>query len=253
MRLTARASLLIVILLAGMLVLPRSISGVGTGVAVAQFPTPIVSDIIGKPTPSPDDDDDDGGGEDGGGSEDPGDGGGSGPGGGGGPGDLPGQGDKDKDKGGKNDKDKDDSKKDKDKRKDKNGPKDGLGGKNKKKKNKKDKSSIFPGVPSIPGSFNTDKLLAVAAHLRSLGHSQSEVSKGLPAVHHRGGLNLDRHLGRAALRARTDRENARGPGRFLQLRGSDPRPGSRNRQLLRRWSRRHHRACRTSPTAPTGT
>ncbi|HWC13544.1 MAG TPA: peptidoglycan DD-metalloendopeptidase family protein, partial [Actinomycetota bacterium] len=52
---------------------------------------------------------------------------------------------------------------------------DGKGkGKNKKKKKK---VSVIPptGTPDIPGSFNTEKLMSMAAHLRSLGWSAEEV------------------------------------------------------------------------------
>ncbi|MDQ3958142.1 MAG: M23 family metallopeptidase, partial [Actinomycetota bacterium] len=45
----------------------------------------------------------------------------------------------------------------------------------KKKKKKKDDDAILP-TPSIPGSFNTEKLLATAARLRSLGLPENEIA-----------------------------------------------------------------------------
>ena len=87
MRTTARICLAVVVLMSGLVVLPRPASRVVAPDASAQIPTPTIPDIFGSPTPSPDptkspdpDPDGDGGndgsgGDGGGGGSDEGDGG----------------------------------------------------------------------------------------------------------------------------------------------------------------------------------
>jgi murein DD-endopeptidase MepM/ murein hydrolase activator NlpD len=145
MKNAARISLAVVVLLAGALLLPRPAGRVLAPDAGAQVATPTIPDILptGSPSPSPSDTGD-GGGNDG----DDDDGGSGGV-------DKPGAGGGDK-KDGPNVKNATDKKK----------------GGRKGRKN----TSVFTGVPSIPGSFNTDDLVVVAAHLRSLGWSQQQVT-----------------------------------------------------------------------------
>lgn len=140
------------------MVIPRVSSSAGApGV---QVPTAIPSNILGKPTPKPSPSE----------TDDPGGGGGNDPGGGGNNnnnhengGDNPnGKGDKDKNKNGKNGKN------------DKNG-KLGRNGKRNGKKGKRHGKDIPPSSATIGGSWTTDKLVAVAARLRSLGWSQAKV------------------------------------------------------------------------------
>lgn len=168
MRTAARTALAIVVLLAGMVVVP----GAGRGLvrqAVAQVaqPTPTLPPILPgggdpDPSPSPTESEPSGGGGGGGG------GGGQGPGGGGGQG--PGEEDPEDEGENENQKPGDRKKGDKpggDVKKD--------AGDKKKKKKKKDDAEILP-TPSIPGSFNTEELLDTAARLRSLGLSEDEVA-----------------------------------------------------------------------------
>ena len=163
MRSAARLALATVVLAAALTVLPR---GGGSDAAFADvlgpIPTPLISDIIGEPKPEPEPDptqdptggDPTGGG--GGGDDGGGDGDGDGSGDGGGDGD--GDGKKDGRNGG-----------------DGPGGADGPGGRG--RKGKKDPLDVIPaaGTPSIPGSYNTEKLMGVAAHLRALGWSAEEV------------------------------------------------------------------------------
>ncbi|MBW3595035.1 MAG: M23 family metallopeptidase [Actinobacteria bacterium] len=157
MRNRARLSLGIIAVLAAALVIPRPIAS--SAFAAAIQITPTLPDILKTPTPTLDPNDPGGGG---GGNEEPGGGGGGNekPGGGGGGNKESGikvpSGDK--------------------KDNNKNGRQGNDGKKKNKKKNKKKEAGDLPsGVPTIPGSYNTEKLVAVAARLRSLGMSQGEV------------------------------------------------------------------------------
>ena len=147
----------VVLLLLAAGLLPRF----GTTSALAQpFPTPLLSDIVGEPKPKPSPTEDPGGGGGGGdpgggggGSEDPGDGGdgddGDGRGGDG--------------RGGRGGED---------------GSLDGSGGGGRGGRGPRGLgSNVIPpaGTPSIPGSFTTDGLMTIAAHLRSLGWSAEDV------------------------------------------------------------------------------
>lgn len=153
----ARFTLATVVLAAALIVVPR---GPGSGPALADIagpvPTPLISDIIGDPVPEESEDP----------VPDPGSGGGSGGGtgggsGGGGGGDGSGGGD------GKGDGSGGDGR---------NGGGDGTGGGGRGGKQNGPKSVVPPsGTPTIPGSYNTDKLMAVAVHLRALGWSAEEV------------------------------------------------------------------------------
>jgi hypothetical protein len=154
-----------VVLAAVLIVAPR---GVGVHRAFADImgpvPTPLISDIIGEPKPEESEDPGSGGG----GSEDPGDGSGGGDGSGsgggsgtGGGGDGSGKGGDGKGGGGRNGGD---------------GGLTGNDGRNGQGKNKSPVSVVPPsGTPLIPGAFNTNQLMAVAAHLRALGWSAQEV------------------------------------------------------------------------------
>ena len=144
------------------MVFPRPLTGSALAGGVIQV-TPILTDILDSPTPTLDPNP--GGGGGGGGGGEGGGGGGEGGGGGGGGGGENGGVDikdprKDDKKDGKGD--------------NKNG--DGQDGRNKKNK-KKNKDDEVPGsiAGRIPGAFDTNKLVAVAARLRSLGMSQAEV------------------------------------------------------------------------------
>lgn len=164
MRSAARIALAIVVLLGGTMFLP----GPGRGLvreAVAQVaqPTPTLPPILPgedpDPSPSPTE------------SEEPGPGGGGGGPGGGGGGGRPGEGEDPKGGDGRNDDEKPgDDGKDR-KRGDDPGDKRG----DEKKRKKKDDDEVLP-TPSIPGSFNTEELLDVAARLRSLGLSEDEIA-----------------------------------------------------------------------------
>jgi hypothetical protein len=145
------------------LVIPRSVSR--TAFAAIIQVTPTLPNIFDSPTPTVDPGKPGGGGGNepgGGGGNEPGGGGGNEPGGGG---NEPGGGDGDG-------KGKDDTKKKDGKQGDGNTVKPkGKRGKN------KDKDAVPPDsiAGRIPGAFDTTELVAVAARLRSLGMSQSEV------------------------------------------------------------------------------
>ena len=150
MRVTARIALAIVVLLAAAIVLPRSAGRVFTPEALAQLlPSPTIPDILPSPTATPTPTPTkpgDGGGD--------GDGDGKGDNDGDGPVDLPGG-----DGGGKND-----------------GSRQGGNG----TPGAKDKKESLTPEPvrsfyRVPGSYNTDALLSVAARLRSLGWSKDRV------------------------------------------------------------------------------
>jgi murein DD-endopeptidase MepM/ murein hydrolase activator NlpD len=130
------------------MVLPRPASRFVAPDVSAQLGTPTIPDIIPtlEPSPSPSPSETGGGGG-GGGS-----GGGGGGSGGGGEDPKEDEGDENQD------------------------GRDGPGGSDSTdRKGARGKGSIFTGVPSIPGSFNTDDLVAVAAQLRSLGWNQQQV------------------------------------------------------------------------------
>lgn len=165
MRSAARLALATVVLAAALMVVPRAGGNTAAFAGVLDpFPTPLISDILGEPKPEPEPDPtqdptggDPTGGDDGG---DDGDGDGDGSGGGG-----PGGGGKDGGggKGGDGP----------------GGSNDARGGRGK----KKNPLDVVPaaGTPKIPGSYNTEKLMGVAAHLRALGWSAEEViSKVFP-------------------------------------------------------------------------
>ncbi len=158
MRNTARLSLAIIVLLAGALVIPRPLSEKAFA-AIIQV-TPTLPDLIKSPTPTLP--------KDPGGNnnnneeqeeeeeEKPGGGGNNNP----GVVKTPGGGDNNKTKKGDNNK----------------GQRGNNGPGKKKGKGKNKKVAAIPGsTPMIPGSFNTEELVAVAARLRSLGMSESEV------------------------------------------------------------------------------
>jgi murein DD-endopeptidase MepM/ murein hydrolase activator NlpD len=151
MRLAARIALAIVVLLAGALVLPRTAGRVLSSEALAQvpLPTPTIPDILPSPSVSPtptptQPGDGDGGDKDGSDGNDGGDGDG--------PVDLPG-GDGGRNDGGRT------------------GGKGSPGG-----RNKKDAAPVR-SFYRVPGSYNTDALLSVAARLRSLGWTNERVLK----------------------------------------------------------------------------
>ncbi|MGH2788623.1 MAG: M23 family metallopeptidase [Actinomycetota bacterium] len=152
MRNAARITLAIVVVMAGAVVLPRSAGRVFTPDALAQIiPSPTIPDILPSPTVSPTPTPTGGGG--GGGGGDDGGGGGKGGGGGGGgddPIDLPG--------GDRGDK---------------------KGGEKSRERGDKGSRSIAPvrSFYRVPGSYNTNALLSVAARLRSLGWSKERVLK----------------------------------------------------------------------------
>jgi murein DD-endopeptidase MepM/ murein hydrolase activator NlpD len=143
-----------------MMVLPRVSSSAGA--PAVQVPTAIPSNILGKPTPKPSPSE----------TEDPG-GGGNNNNGGGGNNNNGGGGDDD----GKNNGKGDDKKDDKDGKKDKNDKngKPGKDGKKGKKGKRHGKKNVPESNLNIPGSWTTDKLVAVATRLRSLGWSEAQV------------------------------------------------------------------------------
>lgn len=146
MRVPARIALAIVVLLAGALVLPRSAGRVLTPEALAQIPlpSPTLPDVLPSPSVSPTPTDPGGGGGD--------DKDGKKGGGGDGPVDLPGGG---------------------------NGGNDGdrQGGRGTRARGKRGDRGTSPvaGFYRVPGSYNSDALLSVAAQLRSLGWSRERV------------------------------------------------------------------------------
>ena len=160
MRTAARTALALVVLLGGMLLVPAGRGIVQAAAQVAQ-PTPTLPPILpgggGDPEPSPSPTE----------TEPSGGGGGGGRGGGGG-----GGGEEEKPKPDDEPKKPGDDKK-------KPGGDDLKGGAGDKKRDNKKKKKVddepLP-TPSIPGSFNTEKLLATAARLRSLGLSEDEVA-----------------------------------------------------------------------------
>jgi murein DD-endopeptidase MepM/ murein hydrolase activator NlpD len=161
----ARVALAFVVLLGGMTLLPGGRGLVREAAAQIAQPTPTLPPILpggGDPDPSPSPTE----------SEDPGGNGGGGNGGnnnnGGGGGD-----EDPKDGEGKGD---DDKKPGDDKKGRKPGDEDDRKPGDKKNKKKKDKDDEVLPTPSIPGSFNTEELLATAARLRSLGLSEDEVA-----------------------------------------------------------------------------
>lgn len=158
MRTAARLTLATVILAACLSVLPRGFGDPQALAVVGPFPTPLLSQIFGEPEPDPepepepDPTDDPLGGDGGSGGDDGDDGDGSG---GDGSGDGKGSGD-----GGRN-----------------GGDGSGPNGGNRGGRGKRDPVSVVPaaGTPSIPGSYNTDQLMAVASHLRALGWTAERV------------------------------------------------------------------------------
>ncbi|MDQ4026412.1 MAG: M23 family metallopeptidase, partial [Actinomycetota bacterium] len=158
MRNAARTALALVVLLGGMLLVPAGRGIVQSAAAQVAQPTPGLPPILPgggdpEPSPSPTETQPSGGGGGGGGGQQ----------GGGGEDEKPDPNDKPKkpDAG-------------KDKRGDDDDRKDESDRKKKRKKKKKD-DEILP-TPSIPGSFNTEKLLATAARLRSLGLPEEQVA-----------------------------------------------------------------------------
>ena len=150
---------MVVLLLVAVGVLPR----LGAGTALAgigdPIPTPLLSDIVGEPKPKPSEEP----------SEDPGGGGGEDPGGGGG--------DEDPKDGGDGDGDGRDGDGRDGKRGDGDGPL-GRGGRGRNGLGPRGRgSNVIPpaGTPRIPGSYTTDELMTIAAHLRALGWSAEEV------------------------------------------------------------------------------
>ena len=154
------------VLLGGMLFVPAGKGIVQSAAAQLAQPTPALPPILPgggggdpEPSPSPTETEEPGGGT---GGQQGGGGGGQQTGGGKGEEQKPPKDDGNDDDG--KDKDGDDQKK---------GP--DAGKKRQKNKKKKDDDEILP-TPSIPGSFNTEKLLAVAARLRSLGLPEDQVA-----------------------------------------------------------------------------
>lgn len=148
MRTAARVTLVVLVLVQGLALLPRLGSRALAGIG-GQVPTPLLSDLLGKATPKPSDEPGGGGGG-GGGGEDPGEEPGEDPSGGGG----------DPGGGGKGSGESSDGRE-----VDGRSPGGGRRG------------SVVPpsGTPSLPGSYNTDQLMTIAAHLRSLGWSAEDV------------------------------------------------------------------------------
>ena len=158
MRRTARFSLAVVVALGGLLVLPRPASRVFAPDASAQVPTPTLPPIVpsSSPTsePSPKPSNSPGGGGGGGGGTRPG-GGSSKPG-----------------------EDNERKRKKRDVTKKKRNDKDK---KDRKKKRKKKRKKRLTEAIRIPGSYNTDRLVAVAAQLRALGYSAEDaMAKAFP-------------------------------------------------------------------------
>ncbi|MFN2589036.1 MAG: M23 family metallopeptidase [Actinomycetota bacterium] len=155
MRTAARTALALVVLLGGMLALPAGRGVVQPAAAQVAQPTPPLPPILPgggdpEPSPSPTETEPPGGGGQGGGGNDEEEE------------DKPDRADKDEKPGAG---------------KDKRG-KDAAGGKDadrKKKRKKKKDDEVLP-TPSIPGSFNTERLLAAAARLRSLGLPEEQVA-----------------------------------------------------------------------------
>lgn len=164
MRNAARITLAVVLALGGLALVPGSSSLLSVTGASAQLPqpTPTLCDLLPCPTPTPSPSESSGGGGSGGGG---GGSGGSGGGSGGGG-------------SGKEDGKKDGSGRDvKDGKRGKNGPKSARGGKNSRGRGKgKDKLPVFEGTYRPGNSFDTDRLVAIAAHLRSLGWSQEQIT-----------------------------------------------------------------------------
>jgi murein DD-endopeptidase MepM/ murein hydrolase activator NlpD len=157
----ARVALAIVVLTAGLLVMPRPAARVVMADAVAQIvPSPTLPDILPSPTPTDDDggggggDNDGGGGDNDGGGNDGGDGGI----------DLPGGGN---DRGGRGGK--------------RSGPRSGPTGEPSKRESADDASPLggggFKGLFRVSGSFSTDRLVTVAAELRALGWSTEQIAR----------------------------------------------------------------------------
>ena len=163
MRTTARICLAVVVLMSGLLVLPRPASRVVAPDASAQIPTPTIPDILPSPTPSPDPTE----------SPDP-DSGGGGGGGGGGSGD--GGGGSDKGGGGSNPgssvtTDPSAGKKE-------NAKAERLKARRAKLRRERRKEAEVASIAGrIPGAFDTTKLVKVATHLRSLGVSADKVRR----------------------------------------------------------------------------
>ncbi|HEV2756100.1 MAG TPA: M23 family metallopeptidase [Actinomycetota bacterium] len=162
MRTAARTALALVVLLGGMLLVPAGKGIVQTAAAQIAQPTPTLPPILpgggGEPEPSPSPTQ----------TKPSGGGGGGGQQGGGG-----GKGEEEEKP------DPDDPKKPGDRkgdRGDEDDPKKGSEDDKKRKNKKKKKDEDILPTPSIPGSFNTEKLLATAARLRSLGLPEDEVA-----------------------------------------------------------------------------
>lgn len=176
MRSAARIVLAFVVLFAGAIVLPRPAGQLFAPDAFGQVPTPLISELLGEPSPSPTDD---GGGDDGG-SDDDGSGGGGTGGGDGGDGTGGSGGDGDGSKGGDGGGSKDGSggsKKGSGSGSGKgNGSGKGTGGKNRKGSDPAPGGGAFVGDYQPSGSFSTDKLVSTAARLRSLGMSGEEAT-----------------------------------------------------------------------------
>ncbi|MGH2748834.1 MAG: M23 family metallopeptidase [Actinomycetota bacterium] len=155
MRNAARITLAVVLALGGLALLPGSSSLLSVTDASAQLPqpTPTLCDLLPCPTPSPSPS------ESGGGSG--GGGGGSGGGGSGG-----GSQDGKKDGSGGDAKEREDGKA---------GAKSGRGGK-RSRGGGKAQLPVFKGTYRPGNSFDTDRLVAIAAHLRSLGWSQEQIT-----------------------------------------------------------------------------
>lgn len=177
MRSAARIALAFVVLFAGAIVLPRPAGELFAPDAFGQVPTPLISELLGDPSPSPTDDgggDDGGSGDDGsgGGGTDGGDGGGgTGGSGGGGDGAKGGDGGGSKDGSGGS---KDGSGSGPGKGNGSGSGK-GKGGKNRKGSDPAPGGGAFVGDYQPSGSFSTDTLVSTAARLRSLGMSREEV------------------------------------------------------------------------------
>ncbi|MDQ4065344.1 MAG: M23 family metallopeptidase [Actinomycetota bacterium] len=156
MKRAARISLAIVVVAAGIGLLPSAGASENRG-AVA-VPTPLLSQLLGEPEPEPSNSG--GGGGGGGGGEDPGGGGGSSGGGGQASGDD------------------DETKKEREARERRERRRDKLDGRKDDKKKKRKRKNVLPpldGTPAIPGAYSTDELLTIAGHLRSLGWSAEAV------------------------------------------------------------------------------
>lgn len=158
MRNAARITLAVVLALGGLAVIPNSSSLLSVTDASAQLPqpTPTLCDLLPCPTPTPSPS------ESGGGSG--GGGGGSGGSGGGGSG---GGGQQDGKNGSGGDA--------KDGKGDKAGAKSARGGKRSRGRGK-GKLPVFKGTYRPGNSFDTDRLVAIAAHLRSLGWSRDQIT-----------------------------------------------------------------------------